>query len=200
MLPTRPGANTIPIARFLAILTLFAITAVLNTSCNKDQNPRSDAVQQPSPSPSARPSGTPPVREDTIIVIKGGGSVDVNFDEKVFRSDGAAHPKYVCATCDYTELEVGPVSGPFGPPCKIANQNSSMHIDAGGGNKDIKIKRNPAHGLEIDFDNTEYILTGTKPHHSANGHLKKIKVDPSSLSCQCPTTVECEIHIRTNHP
>jgi hypothetical protein len=47
MLPTRPGANTIPTARFLAMLTLFAITAVLNTSCNKDQNPRSDAVQQP---------------------------------------------------------------------------------------------------------------------------------------------------------
>jgi len=201
MLPTKPSANTTPTALFIAMLTLFVITAVLNTSCNKDQNPRSDAVQQPgaSPSPSARPSGTPPIREDTIIVIKGGGSVDLDFDEKVFVSDGSAHPKYVCAKCDYTELEVGPVSGPFGPPCKIANQNSSMHIDAGGGNKDIRIKRNPAHGLVIDFDNTEYILTGTKPHHGAHGHLKKIDVNPS-LSCQCPTTGECEIHIRADHP
>jgi len=199
MLQTKPSANTTPTPRFLALLTLFVIAVVLNTSCNKDQNPRSDAVQQPaaSPSPSARPSGSPPTKEETIIVIKGGGSVYLNFDEKVFLSDGATKPKYVCATCDYTILEVGPLGGPFGPPCKIANQNSSMHIDAGGGNKDIKIKR--THGLEIDFDTQEYAQNGANGHHSAHGHLKKIDVNPS-LSCQCPTTGECEIHIRANHP
>ena len=184
----------LPFASF-ALLTLCVMAAILTSSCNKDQNSRREAIQPAaSPRPSPNPSVKPKPEGETIIVIKGGGSVDVDFDKTYYVSNGATNPLMCVRNATIMEFEAGAANSP-GPftPCTISNQNSAITIDAGGGKKNIKIKRNSAHGLQIEFYKSEYQdTTGTK-HHSPNAHLKKITVNPPLPNCQCPTTGECAI-------
>jgi hypothetical protein len=201
-MPSTQPANTASKARFLALLILFVIAAGLISNCSskdRNQNSRENAVQQPSPSPS--PIATPaisPQEGDTIIVIKG-GSVDLEFNETIYKSNGASNPTYICDTCAYKKLEVGPVGGPF-TPCTIVNQNSAIVIHAGGGRKNIKIKRNSAAKIQVEFNAKEYgpDSTGLKKHYNPNNNINKVKVTPS-LSCQCPTGKLCEIHVITSY-
>lgn len=201
MTSTNSSAN---VSRFLAVLSVLLIAVGLSSSCNKDgsQNSRNNGVQQPgaSPSPSPSPNASPapslqPAGE-TIIVIKG-GSVDLDFNDTIYASNNASNPTYICNACTFKTLEVGPVGGPY-TPCSIANQNSTITIHAGGGRKNIQIKRNSNSKIQIAFNATEYGPSGTKKHYNPNNNIESVKVTPS-LSCQCPTGKKCEIHVITSY-
>ena len=202
---TNLSTNT---TRFLVLLTVLLIAASLNTSCSKDggqgqsQNSRNNGVQQPgsspSPSPNASPAPSLQPAGETIIVIKG-GSVDLDFNDTIYASNGASNPTYICNTCTFKTLEVGAVGGPY-TPCSIVNQNSTITIHAGGGRKNIQIKRNSQSKIQIGFNAKEYgpDTTGTKKHYNPNNNIESVKVTPS-LSCQCPTGKKCEIHVITSY-
>lgn len=197
----KTSALTSPTTRSLALLILITIGAGLSISCsNKDnQPPRGNTVQQPTASPTPSPSPAPSLQPegDTIIVIKG-GSVELIFSEAIYAPTSGTNPNYVCATCAFKTLEVGPVDGPF-TPCPIANQNSTITIHAGGGQKNIKIKRNPQSKIQIEFNASEY---GAGPagqqHYNPNNNIQKVQVTPS-LNCQCPRGQKCEIHVTTSY-
>jgi hypothetical protein len=190
---TRPSANTTRTARFLALLTLIVIAAGLSSNCSSDrnQNSRDKAVQQPSASPSPSPLPSLKPEGETIIVIKG-GSVELIFDEGIYKPTD----QYECATCNFKLLEVGPLAGPL-TPCHFINQNSTVTIHAGGGRKDIKIRR--ANGIKIDFNGREYgpDTTGTKKHYNSRNNIQSVNVTPVPLNCQCPTTGLCKIQVTT---
>jgi hypothetical protein len=115
--------------------------------------------------------------------------------------DECLYPKalnYVCVTCDFKQLEVGPVAGPL-KACQLNNQTSTITIHAGGGKKDIQIKRNPVHGIKIEFDDTEYgpDWTGLYRHQNAGNNITDVKVTPSQ-NCDCPTApAKCLVRVTT---
>jgi len=183
---TKLETKTTPTVRHVALLTLLAIAAVLGSSCRKEQGPT--------------PGPNPAKEGETIIVIKG-GSVEVGFDESKYVSDNNPNPKYECASCKFSALEVGPDEYNL-TPCPISDQNSTIHIKAGGQKKDINIKRNPnpGRGIVIDFDKTEYgpdSATGKK-HYNKTNTIDDVKITPP-LCCACPDTGNCYIRIRTSY-
>jgi hypothetical protein len=136
----------------------------------------------------------------------------MEFNAGLFPSAGGGAP--TCNTCNFKRLEVGPANGPSVLVCDMTTQQNSMvSIDAGGGNKDITIKRNSgSNGVEISFDRAEYPAVGQSQGHSNNNKIKVIKFTPK-LSCTyegvsdpqvppgpaCSVIADCQIKVAVEH-
>jgi len=196
----------------LGIFALLVITVMLEVSCNKpDGTPRQlTATPTPSPTPLGSPTEVPP-GGDTPIIVKGGGSIDLDYNETLFTGT-----PLTCANCTITSLtldqipKTGDPPNPSPTPCTFPSPSTEISIETNHGNQDgITIKSTPGVGVQIipalhstygDFI-TE--CGDEKKHHSVSGEIQHIRVvGVAGHECDgCNGNKKrCKIEVTVSHP
>src|SRR5215510_7290076 len=97
MAPMQPPANRNHLVVVgLCIFALLVITVGLGSGCGTTPSQDARVTTNPTPTPTPTPKESP--RGDTPIVVKGGGSIDLDFNEDVFRGTPPA-----CTNCKITK-------------------------------------------------------------------------------------------------
>jgi hypothetical protein len=204
MQPAQPPNHRNHTAVWLGILALLVIASTLIGACKTEPGPQ-PGVPSPSPSPqgSPGPTGSPVyLRGDTPIVVKGGGSIDLDFDDNAF----TGMPKPMCANCRITKVELEQIkdTGQPIPPAPVLTQcpftsAPTVTVETNGNQDDIAIK-STAGGVEIEFPGAQYpgVITecgDAKKHHSKNGVIKDVKVNGTSCAGCTGNWKRCKVVI-----
>lgn len=186
---------------YLITLVTMAIAAVIFVGCKTNDN-QNGTVQNPTPSASPRPSGTPDrllLPGDTIIVVKD-GSVHIDVNETLCSDDGssATEKKYRCNVELEDVVVRSPDYGQAPPRYPKANGNTTITIDGGGGaDKGIEIKGNGNH-VTIKFKqgspNYEPCPGGGGGQFCGTNNVGTVKVDTHEKTCN--PADKCEIWVR----
>ncbi|HSB27213.1 MAG TPA: hypothetical protein VLE19_05145 [Pyrinomonadaceae bacterium] len=183
---------------WISIFALIVITLVLFGACNP--TPDTSSRQAPATaSPSPSPLGSPPIEADTPIVVKGGGSVDLDFNENIFPG---ATPK--CATCKISSVtleQIPPAGSPISSPTPVQctfTGDPTISVETANGNDKVTIKGTSS-GVEIDFNASMYpgIITScgdARKHHSQNGVITGVKLNGQGCS-GCTVFKRCKIEV-----
>jgi hypothetical protein len=191
----------------LSVFSLLMIALGLFAGCTtRDQSTQKRAEQgvaSPSASPSPRPSpqptfGLPP--GETIIVIKD-GSVDLEFDDAIFKQDPSNPNKYVAHNATLASpVTVTPTAAPSPTPTTCAvTPNSTIKLDAGGGTRDITIKGDgTAKTVEIVVDGGEYTACKPGRKHCNDLHPFKEVIIDGRRCRKCTPPEKCKADIRVS--
>jgi hypothetical protein len=202
------------IAIAVCIFALLVFTLMLAVSCRKpDVPPRQVTTATPTPNPSPSPSGSlVPLSGDTPIIVKGGGSIDLEYQDDHFTGN-----PLTCSNCTITSLtldqipEKGQHPNPSPVSCSIPSPSAAFEIsiETNQNNKDgITIKNIPGVGVQIipaagsTYDDVITECGDEKKHHSVDGEIKKINVDGQELPCnRCNGNKKrCKIELKVSYP
>lgn len=202
MHPIKPRPNrTHVILASLGIFALLATTVILQASCDRPAGPPGQATTTSTPTPTPAPSGTPtrPLDGDTPIIVKGGGSVDLDFNENVFYGTPPA-----CTNCRITKVELEqikdtgqPIPAPSPIPCTLPAQ-PTIKILTKQNADDITV-RSTQTGVSIEFAEAKYpgIVTecgDAKKHHSKDAEIEGVTIN--NVACTgCTKWKRCKVLI-----
>lgn len=198
----QPAQPRPPKTRTVVCIGIFALTVItlgLFGACSSAPE-TSTRQQQPIATPSPTPLASPPLEAETPIVVKGGGSIDLDFDENVFPGTTPKCPD--CKITTVTLLQIpppGPIPSPSPTPvpCTFTG-DPTISVETAGNTDDITIKGTNS-GVEIGFDSGRYpgIITAcgdARKHHSQNGVIKGVKVN--NQPCEgCTVFRRCKIDV-----
>ena len=202
MEPKQPPANRNHI--FVVGLCMFAllIITVGLGGCNGTPSQNSSVTTNPTPTPTPPPKDSP--RGDTPIVVKGGGSVDLDFDENAY--PGAGNP--VCPGCKITSVTLQqlppgnqPVtSAPVACTPTGGGEITEVLIDTAGGadNHNVTVKKTT--GVEIVFNRDKYkeVVNDCgeeRKHHAHAGVIQGVKVNGTACTTGCDRWQRCKVTI-----
>ena len=207
--------NQLPISKlqgrlYLAFLaTLFLIMALFagcksegptNTQTSNQQNKTVQTQASPSPAPSIEEFKREPT--DEPIIVKG-GSVDVQFNDTFFKSDGSTDPAYkkdsgkIVSNIEFLDpTDSDPRTAHVIGLCNIPDKgNSRIIIHAsrrlpnspstpGPDDKPITITSNFGE-VEIRFPNIEYPNASSKPHYAQDKTIDRVEMKNGGATTQC---------------
>ena len=203
MHPNKPPANTtrVILASF-SIFSLLVITVMI-ASCAKPDGPPGQVTGTASPTPTPTPTGSPsslPLDGDTPIIVKGGGSIDLDFSDNVFYGTPPA-----CSNCKITKVELEQIkdTGQPNPPSPVLTPcalpaNPSIKIKAKQAADDITVKTTGT-GVAIEYSAANYpgIVTecgDAKKHHSKDGEIEGVSIN--NVPCSgCTKWKRCKVLI-----
>lgn len=195
MQPAQPPNHRTPTAFWFGLLALLVIAPSLLMSCNgSGRNQRTDS----SPSPQASPTPTPEggseyLRGDTPIVVKGGGSIDLDFDDNAYT--GTGNP--TCVGCKITSVTLQQIPNTGQPttsspvPCSLPAGDPEIKVKTAGGSHDITVKKVTS-GVEVAFAKANYPAVvnacgDEKKRHSQSGVIQQVTVNGNTCSgCSGP--------------
>jgi hypothetical protein len=187
----------------LSIFVLLALIASFG-GCNREPVNRLTPQAQASPTPT--PQGTPPTKTDgdTPIVVKGGGSIDLDFDEAIF---AGAIP--TCTTCKITSVELEQIrdkgqSIPQTPiftqclPTPLPNPIPQIKVQTLFGIANVNITSGIS-GVTIDFSEGSYPgvidQCGDPRKHHSEATIIGVKV--GDKTCEgCTKWKRCKVIIK----
>ena len=183
---------------WISIFALIVISLVLFGACNptpETTNRQAPATASPSPSP----VGSPPIEADTPIVVKGGGSVDLDFNENIF--PGATPTCTNCKIKEVTLTQIPPTGSPISSPTPVQctfTGDPTISVETSNGNDKVTIK-GTNNRVEIDFNAGRYpgIITScgdARKHHSQSGVITGVKVNGQGCS-GCTVFKRCKIDV-----
>ena len=183
----------------LCMFALLIITVGLG-GCNGTPSQNSQVTTNPTPTPTPPPKDSP--RGDTPIVVKGGGSIDLDFDENAY--PGAGNP--LCPGCKITSVtlqQLPPGNQPIAsqPVTCTPSPNAEITevlIETAGGNHNVTVKKN--NGVEIVFDRRKYPAVvndcgDEKEHHGHSGVIQGVKVNTNTTCSGCTQWQRCKVTI-----
>jgi hypothetical protein len=187
MQPKQPRTKrTHLVVGYISIFALFALIASLG-GCNKTPV---DHTERGPASASPKPTGTPESgKADTPIVVKGGGSIDLDFDDNAYSNT----PNPVCMGCRITKVELEQIretgqpipQNPVITQCPFQSA-PTVAIETAGHQADISVNSING-GVQIAFIDAQYpgVITecgDAKKHHSRTGVIQDVKVN--NVSCE----------------
>ena len=202
MQPAQPPAHRSHRVFWLGILASLVIASSLFGGC------KTEPPQPGSPTPTPTPQlGDTDQRGDTPIVVKGGGSIDLEFDDKIF----TATAKPVCVNCKIKSVTLEPIKDtgqpiipkPSPELCGVG-EITKVRIETKHNANDIVVMK-VDNGVEIDpDDNYPGVISecaDERKHHSRYGEIKGVKVNNSLEDCGgCTNWKRCKIVVRVEHP
>ena len=195
MQPAQPPNHRTPTAFWFGVLALLVIAPSLLMSCNgSGRNQRTDSSPSPQGSPTPTPEGgTQYLRGDTPIVVKGGGSIDLDFDDSAYT--GTGNP--TCVGCKITSVtleQLPPAGQPATAspvPCTLPAADPEIKVKTAGGTHDITVKK-VTNGVEVAFPKANYpsvvnACGDEKKRHSHAGVIQQVTVNGNACSgCSGP--------------
>jgi len=184
----------------LSLFALLFVTLLLGVSCNKpdtQQNPAA-ATPTPTPNPSLSPSSLP-TSGDTPIIVKGGGSIDLDFDDNVFTGGTPS-----CTNCRITRVDLEqikdkgqPISTPVLTPCPFTGPATVKILTKGGGDN-ITVSTIAGPGVVINYNSVNYpgVVTecGDPVKHHSEGEIENVTVNDNPCG-GCTKWKRCKVHI-----
>ena len=200
MQPKQPRSKR---TRILVLaLSIFALLALIASfgGCNREPTNRPTPQTQASPTSSPVPEATQGTEGDTPIVVKGGGSIDLDFDENAYTGSGN-----ICVGCKITSVTLQQLPPPGQPStslptqCPFTGSDRKIKIETAG-NNDITVEQNTL-GVEIGFDKSKYPAVvnacgDEKKHHSHPGVIQHVKLNGTECTvCSTPQRCKVVIHV-----
>jgi hypothetical protein len=199
MHPIKPPAKrTHVVLASLSIFALLAITVMLQSSCDRPGGPPGKATATPTPTPTATPEKQI-LDGDTPIIVKGGGSIDLDFNPAAFYGNPPA-----CANCRITKVELEqikdagqPHTTPVLTPCTLPAQPTIKILTKQ--NRDDITVRTSGTGVSIEYSETQYpgIVSecgDPKKHHSKDGEIEGVSIN--NVPCGgCTKWKRCKVWI-----
>ena len=200
MNPIQPRANRTHIVVVgVSIFALLVITVILGGACNRPGPAQPQATGSPTPTPS--PTGSPRSLDgDTPIIVKGGGSIDLDFNPDVFTGTTPS-----CTNCRITKVELEQIKDKGEPslPAPTPTQCTftgppTVSILTKGGAENVTVNSITG-GVVINFNDAKYpgIVTecgDAKKHHSKDGEIEGVTVN--NVPCQgCSKWKRCKVLI-----
>ena len=195
MQPAQPPVHRSHTAIWLGVLALLVIASTLIGGCKKEPGPQ-PGVPSPSPSPQASPTGpggTPTeVLGDTPIVVKGGGSIDLEFNETIFPGTSTA----VCANCKIKSVTLEQIKDtgqpiPTTPEpkiCQFQGEYPEIRIRTKNNANDITVVGKNNGTVEIGFGNKYPGVISEcgdeRKHHSNLGEIKGVSINQNPDDCE----------------
>lgn len=181
----------------LCMFALLIITVGLG-GCSQEP-PRGEQVT-PSPRPTPKPTDVPP--GDTPIIVKGGGSIDLDFDSTIFSGSPPA-----CTNCSIESVTLEQIketgqpipTSPVLTECRLP-ANPVVTIETQGNADNVTIT-GTATTVKIDFPVTQYpgVLNACgdpKKFHSKDGEIKKVKVNGTECGGCAGNAKRCKVLIK----
>jgi len=204
MQPKQPRAKrTRIIVLSLSIFVLLALIANLG-GCSKEPASRPTPQALASPTPTPKPEGTPKIDGDTPIVVKGGGSIDLDFDDRYFTGSPIK-----CAGCTITSVELEQIEDTGKPipssstftqclPTPLPSPIPPITVKTFFGIADLAITSDD--GVTIEFKEKDYpgVINhcgDPKKHHSQHGRITGVKVGDDTCK-GCTTWKRCKVIIK----
>jgi len=188
----------------LSFFALLVITVLLGVSCNKPDTPQRPVKASPSPTPSGTPTSLP--FGDTPIIVKGGGSIDLEYDEAIFTGN-----PLTCSTCTIKSVtldqipDAGQKPSPSPSPCTLPSPIPDITIETKNNKDDITIVSIAGGGVQIKpkagstYDDLITECGDEKKHHAVDGEIKKIKVGNDECGGCTGNKKRCRIEILVQH-
>lgn len=184
----------------LCMFAILVITVSLGGGCRR-QEP-SPKAQTTSPSPTPNPAETP--EGDTPIVVKGGGSINLEFADTVFTGTPPS-----CTNCSVTSVtlqQIKKTGDPIDPAvdpvqCRLPS-NPEITIETKNNSDNITVK-GTANTVQINFPAAKYpgVITACgdeEKRHSKDGEIKKVKVNGTECG-GCSNMKRCKVVISVNN-
>ena len=198
MNPIQPQTNRTHIV--VVCLSIFALLVVVGLSGACAGRPDSSGATS-SPSPTPTPTGSPRALDgDTPIIVKGGGSIDLDFNTDVFTGTTPS-----CTNCRITRVDLEQIKdkGEPIPQTPVLTQCTftgppTIRILTKGGTDNVTVNSITG-GVVIDFDAAKYpgIITecgDAKKHHSKDGEIENVTVNGTSCG-GCSKWKRCKVSI-----
>ena len=179
----------------LCMFALLVITVSLGAGCSKAPSP---GAQTTSPSPSPSPAEIP--RADTPIVVKGGGSIDLDYVDTIFTGTPPA-----CTNCTIKSVTLEQIkdTGQPIPPTPVLTDcpftgDPTILIETRGNSDNVTV-RGTSNNVQIDFPARKYpgVISACgdeKKRHSKDGEIKKVKVNGTTCG-GCSKWKRCKVVI-----
>jgi hypothetical protein len=197
MEPIQPPAKSSHIVVVgLCMFALLVITVSLGGGCSQAPSPRSQTTTTPTPTPT--PKDSP--RADTPIIVKGGGSIDLDFEDGVFSGTPPA-----CTGCSISRVALqqikdtgNPIDPPVDPvPCDFTG-DPTIKIETRGSIDDVTVQ-GTSNTVQITYPAANY--TGVisecgdeKKRHSTDGKITAVKVNGTPCT-GCTNWKRCKVMI-----
>ena len=199
MKPTQPPANrTHVVVVGLCMFALLVITVSLGGGCSTTPPPAKEAQAAPSPTPTGSPLVPP---GDTPIIVKGGGSIDLDFSETVFTGTPPA-----CTGCSIEKVELEQIKEtgqPIPPtavltPCTYTG-DPTVTIETQGNSDNVTVT-GTSNTVKIDFPVLKYpgVINSCgdpRKFHSKDGEIKKVKVNGTECGGCAGNSKRCKVLI-----
>jgi hypothetical protein len=182
----------------LCMFALLVITVGLG-GCNGTPSQNSSVTTNPTPTPTPPPKDSP--RGDTPIIVKGGGSIDLDFEEDAY--PGSGNP--LCPGCKITSVTLQQLPPGNQPVTSVpvtctpsGAEITEVLIQTAGGNHDVTVKKTT--GVEIVFDKPKYpeVVNDCgeeKKHHAHAGVIQGVKVNGTACTTGCDRWQRCKVTI-----
>ena len=196
MQPAQPPNHRTHNAIWFCLLALLVIAPSLLGSCKTEPSRNQPLSASPSPTPQGTPGpngGSEYLRGDTPIVVKGGGSIDLDFDDNAYT--GTGNPTCVgCKITSVTLQQLPPAGQPTTSapvPCTLTAADPEIKVKTAGGSHDITVKKVTS-GVEIAFAKPNYPAVvnacgDEKKRHSQSGVIQQVTVNGNTCAgCSGP--------------
>ncbi len=208
--PKRPN-------RYTLIFTALVVAVALYAGCrppgaNQNSNNGNYTTTSSSPSPSANPSLSPArtLDGDSIIIIKGGNSIEVSLNSGLFKCPPTTEPppstpmRCVCDSCTLTG-DVSVING--GSPSSCASGGGSNNVtvnggDGGNGARDVMVQQTGPHSVTVLMFPSQYKLMPGSPAGLTNFHSNDAKMQGVTNGTTTCTgiTQTTELQVSYTHP
>ena len=190
-----PRSRTHIVVVGLCMFALLMITVSLGGGCR--QEPSRGEQVAPTPPPTPRPTEAPPA--DTPIIVKGGGSIDLDFNGTIFSGTTPA-----CTNCRIKAVELTQIKNtgePIGTStptqCSFTG-DPTIKIETRGSIDDVTVKGTST-SVEIGFTAASYpgVVSecgDDKKYHSTDGKITGVKVNGNACS-GCSNWKRCKVDI-----
>jgi|GEM_PF-6623535 len=179
----------------LCMFALLVFTVSLGAGCRQEPSPKAQTTTpSPSPTPKEIPEG------DTPIVVKGGGSIDLDYVDTVFTGTPPS-----CTNCSITRVTLQQIKGtgePIHPPvqpveCRLPS-NPEITIETKNNSDNVTVK-GTSNSVKIDFPAAKYpgVITACgdeEKRHSKDGEIKKVKINGTECG-GCRNWKRCRVVI-----
>lgn len=189
----------------LAALLIGACTTTDNTNNQNQPQGNQSPTASPSPSRSTIPTG---IEGDSDVIIKGGSSIEVSLNSRIFNCPPATEPppntpmRCVCEGCTLTG-DVSIINGGSTSTCASGGGSRNVTVnggDGGNGARDVLVQQTGSSVTVLIFPSQYKVMPGSPPgkinFHSNDAKMQGVTNGTTTCTGITQTT---ELHIGNNH-